>query len=414
MTYNRAEDRVLGSSPYPRRPSAPKMERNVRLFYVFIFLNRLDLWFAVIQLFFLDRGFSLTQYTLAGSVWYVSNLVFEVPTGALTDRLGKRVSMLLALLSLSLSLFILAVGQSYSCILLSYVLWGLSSSFETGTYSAFLYDSLRQGNREKDFRRVMGRVRALTIIAAALGSILAGYVGGISLHLPIMLNAFVPLLLCPLVLFFAEPEVSGAVEPTYLLHIKESIRYVSRHRLVASLVLYSSIMGAAVWALYCFYQPLLKSFEITVERVGVLYSLFRLTSAAGAYLSDSIYRALGEVTVYLIPVCLAASVLSIGFLASPWVVSLILVNFFISGFYLPVISDLLNKNLPSAKRATIISLGSVVSSLLNAVIDPALGRVADVFSLQATFSTVGVGVLIGMSLLLIFLRGGLRKNAMAT
>lgn len=253
-------------------------------------------------------------------------------------------------------------------------------------------------------------MRALTIIAAALGSIVAGYLGGIRLDIPILLNAAIPLLLCPLVLFFTEPEVSDAGETTYLLHIKESIHYVSHHRLVASLVLYSAIMGAAVWGLYSFYQPLLHSFEITVERIGVMYSLFRLASAAGAYFSDSIYKAVGEVSVYLIRLCLVASVLCIGFLVTPWVVSLMFVNFFISGFYPPIISDLLNKNLPSSRGATVISLCAVLSSLLNATMDPALGRVADILSLQATFRAAGLGILVSMSLTLVFLVSELRKN----
>jgi predicted MFS family arabinose efflux permease len=138
-----------------------------------------------------------------------------------------------------------------------------------------------------------------------------------------------------------------------------------------------------------------------------------LAGAAGAYLSDAIHEAIGPISVYLVPLCLVVSVLCLGFLASPWVVSLIVVNFFISGFYLPVISDLLNQNLPSGKRATIISLSAVLGSLLNAAGDPLLGRIADVFSLQATFRTAGLGILVSMSLVLLFLRGEQRRTACA-
>lgn len=387
-----------------------KMERNVRLFYIYIFFIRLDLWFSIIQLFFLDRGFSLTQYTLAGSVWYLANLLSEIPTGAITDRLGKRISMLIALISLSLSLFILAFGQTIFHALLSYVLWGFSSSFETGTYSAFLYDSLKEEDREENFRRVIGRVRALTIIAAALGSMAAGALGGIDLDLPILLNASIPLLLCPLLLFFTEPEVTGTPEPSYALHIKESVRYVSQHKLVAYLILYSSIMGAAVWGLYNFYQPFLYAFGVTVESIGILYALFRLISAAGSTLSDPLFKVMGEVSIYLIPICLAVSVLCMGTFQTPWIVSLLFVNFFISGFYVPILSDLLNKNLPAGKRATIISLSAVLSSLLNAAIDPVLGMIADTFSIRVTFWTVGIGVLISMSFIIVILKNELRKD----
>jgi MFS family permease len=387
-----------------------KMERNVRLFYIYIFFIRLDLWFSIIQLFFLDRGFSLTQYTLAGSVWYLANLLSEIPTGAITDRLGKRISMLISLVSLSLSLFILAFGQTIYHALLSYVIWGFSSSFETGTYSAFLYDSLKEEDREEDFRRVIGRVRAVTITAAAVGSLSAGYLGGIGLDLPILFNAAIPILLCPFLLLFTEPEVSGASEPSYALHITESVRYVSQHKRVAWIILYSSLMSAAVWGLYNFYQPFLYALGVTVEGIGILYSLFRLTSAAGAYLSDSLYNVIGQTSIYLVPFCLAVSVLCIGAFQTPWIAGLLFVNFFISGFYVPILSDLFNKNLPPRKRATIISLSAVLSSLLNATIDPVLGKIADTFSIQATFWTVGIGLFISMGFIIVMLRNGLRKD----
>jgi len=77
-------------------------QSNVRLFQIFAFLNRLELWDAVYVLFLLDRGFSLAQYGILDSLWYVGTLLFEVPTGALTDRYGKRISLFLSVLSQSL------------------------------------------------------------------------------------------------------------------------------------------------------------------------------------------------------------------------------------------------------------------------------------------------------------------------
>lgn len=387
------------------------MDRNIKLFYIYIFFLKFDLWFAVVPLFFLDKGFNLTQFTLAGSIWYISNLLFEVPAGSLADRLGKKVSMLVALLSLSLSLFILAFSQSFFHVFTAYVLWGFSASFETGTYTAFLYDSLKSSRKEGDFRKVMGRVSALTIIAAALGSIASGYLGSVDLSLPIKINASIPLLLSPFLLFFREPKVANVREPTYLLHIKKSVRYISGHKLVACLVLYTSILGAGVWALHSFYQPLLDSFGVPVERIGVLYSTFRLAGAAGAYLADPFYGAVGKISVYLVPLFLVSSVLSISWLTTPWIVAVfIFLNFFISGIYPPILSALLNENLPSGKRATIISFRSLLHSLFSSSINPALGRVADLFSLSMAFRSAGVGIFLSMSLIVVMLRKELKRG----
>ena len=380
------------------------MPANVRLFQVYIFVNRLEMWFPIVALFLLDKGLSLAQYAALDAVWYLSTLVFEVPTGVVTDRYGKKTSLLLGALFQSLSLFILAFGNSFLDICVSYVLWGFASSFETGTHDALIYDSLKQMGREGDYRRVTGRVTTIAILASALGSVLAGYLAGIGLALPIVLTAAISLLLCPVILFFTEPQVSDLRESSYRRHVKESVRYLLHHRLVVLFILYSAILETAIWGLYIFYQPLLRSFDVPVERIGLLYLFFKLFRAAGARLSDRLYRTVGRVSVYLIPLCFVLSVLGMGFLVTPWAIGFIFVNFFTSGLYYPILSDLLNRNVPSGKRATIISIGSVLYGLLSSTAYPLLGAIADASSLQATFKVLGCGTLVCMSLIVAFLK----------
>ncbi len=383
----------------------PTVESNIKLFNAYVFLNRLELWLPIYILLLMDKGFSLTEIAVLDAVWYISTLIFEVPTGAVTDRYGKKISLLISALSQSASFFVLAFGKSFLLISVSYILWGFASSFETGTYSALLYDSLKLLDREADYRKVIGRVTTLAILASALGSVTAGFLAGISLTLPIIVTASIALLLCPLILFFTEPEIlDEEKEPSYLLHIKESVIFIFKHRLVALLLLYMTIIGTAVWALHIFYQPLLKFFEIPVENIGILYLFFRLSSAAGAHFSDPLAKVIGKATIYLIPSLFISSVLCMGFFAAPWVISFIFVIFFISGFYSPTLNALLNKNLPSSKRATIISVGSILSCLALSIVNPILGRIADVYSLQVTFQVLGVGTLISMFFVLMFLK----------
>jgi MFS family permease len=99
------------------------MRSNIRLFYAYIFLNRLDIWLPIVVLFVQDRGFSLAQYTTLDAVWYVSTLVFEIPTGVVTDRYGKKASLLVAAALQSFSLFILAIAKTFLLMIVSYVLW---------------------------------------------------------------------------------------------------------------------------------------------------------------------------------------------------------------------------------------------------------------------------------------------------
>ena len=380
------------------------MQRNIRLFHAYMFLNRLEMWEPIIVLLILGRGFSLTQYALLDSIWYLSTLVFEVPTGAVTDRYGKRVSLLISALTQSVSFALLAVGRSFLVLAVSYVLWGFASSFETGTSSAFIYDSLKRMNRESDFRKVVGRNTTLVFLASAVGSVLAGLLGGIDLAIPIIVTAAIPILTSPLILIFREPDVADERAPSYSKHIGQSIRYVREHKVVALLMLYGAIVGAFVWAMRDFYQPLLDSFGIPVEAMGLLYLLFKLCCSAGAHFADSICRKVGRASIYLIPAVMVIAVSCMGVLVTPWVVGFILAIFFVEGVHYPVLEELLGKRLPSGNRATILSLGSLVSCLISSAVNPVLGWIADTSSLQRVFQVLGVVTLASMVWLLRSLR----------
>jgi len=380
------------------------MPPDIRLFQVFAFLARLDLWDAVYVLFLLGRGFSLAQYGVLDSLWYAGTLLFEVPTGALTDRYGKRISFLLSLFSTSLAFLVIASTRSFFVMSAAFALWGFASSFETGTYSAFLFDSLKELNSESAYERLFGRVTTLQILASALGGVIAGYLAGIDLSLPILGTALISLLLCPLVLLFREPRVASARDLNFRLHIRESVRYIWDRPLVAALLGYGAIMGAALWALRIFYQPLLRSSGAPVQVIGLSYVAFKLLAAAGAHVSHSIHRRLGVIVVYIIPLGLAIAVLALGFVVTPVILSLILVVFFIEGLYQPIVSALLNQNVPSCKRATIISLGSFVSCGISLLVNTPLGWIGDALSLRAAFQVIGMGILSCMGLLFLFVR----------
>ena len=70
-----------------------------------------------------------------------------------------------------------------------------------------------------------------------------------------------------------------------------------------------------------------------------------------------------------------------------------------------VVSDYINARVPSAQRATVLSLFSLMFSLLIAPLEPALGAVADGTGLAAAYRVVTIAVLaVTLPLALLWLR----------
>ena len=135
-------------------------EGNVRKSYVYRFLMEFQLWWPIWVIYLQkERGLSLTQITLLDTPFFLLIVLAEVPTGAIADRFGRRVSLMLGS-----ALFAVAVVRSSASPTttgsssLSYTAWGLALTFQSGADTAILYDSLKRVGREDDFQKINGRL----------------------------------------------------------------------------------------------------------------------------------------------------------------------------------------------------------------------------------------------------------------
>ncbi len=65
------------------------MERNLRIGYILSFVNELYLPIAVWLLFFL-KYLDFTQVAILGALTTVASNLFEIPTGAVSDLIGRK------------------------------------------------------------------------------------------------------------------------------------------------------------------------------------------------------------------------------------------------------------------------------------------------------------------------------------
>src|SRR5262245_2256114 len=124
------------------------LRANVWKVCVYCFLMDFSLTAPIWVLYLRDeRGFSLTQITLMEVPLFLLIVLSEIPTGAVADRFGRKVSLGIASGVLAVSMFIYGVASSYPVILLSNLAWGLAFTFRSGADVALLYDSLKEAGQ---------------------------------------------------------------------------------------------------------------------------------------------------------------------------------------------------------------------------------------------------------------------------
>src|SRR3990172_4131236 len=134
------------------------LERNVIQFYLFHFLLNFQLWWPIWVIYLTEeRGLSLGQVTLLDVPFWSSIILLQIPAAAISDRWGRKPTLLGAALALSVAVTVFGLAENYVIILVSYLIWGVGFALLGGTESAFLYDSLKAVGREEDYSRAYGR-----------------------------------------------------------------------------------------------------------------------------------------------------------------------------------------------------------------------------------------------------------------
>ena len=380
-------------------------DRNITKLYWMNALNITGFHFVVYTLFILSKGFNMQQFFLLGTAGTMASLAAEVPTGMFSDRISRKWCLVIASIIVIPSMFFVITSQSFVVVLISVVLDGISKAFVSGTDTAMLYDSLKAANRESEFHKVLGRTRWYSSWASATGGILGGLLASLSLSIPfwVAFGIIFPVLFVRLALKepprFAE---SVSREPQFL-HLKESLQYcVSRQS--GYFVMYAALLTPFVTMSFALWQPYLKLISLPVAYFGIFYAVESLICGFVSRQSASVEKRIGmSRSLLYIPL-----LLGLGFLLQSQFIFIfgmlfILLHSVSESYMKPTLETYINVRIPSSRRATVLSLKSMVSSLKYAVLAPFLGLAIDVYSLRTGLLALGIiVVLVGLAFYAVF------------
>ncbi len=368
-------------------------ESNIWKSYLYRFLMEFQLWWPIWVVYLqVKRGLSLTQITLMDAPFFVLIVLAEVPTGAVADRFGRRISLVLGSSLFAVAVFIFAIADSYPILLLSYGTWGLALTFQSGADMALLYDSLQAVGREGSFQKINSRLTALrslsVLVAILLGAPLAE---ATSYTVAIVLSAGIALLAVPVALSMHEAKRDAHEPDRYLQTLLSGIRDVWRHAPLRNIILFSSVIWAGTFTPLIFQQPFLHHYGVGTGSLGLWQAPVRAAGIVAALLAYQFVSRMGQRAGFLaLPVLLIGANLALAGIDHGWAAAGFLGIGLTAGLQMPIVATYVNNRIPSERRATILSVQSVVASGMLAICEPIGGIVADQFGLRAVFLTFAV------------------------
>lgn len=346
-------------------------------------------------LFLLDAGLTNTEAFAANAFFAVGQVVFEVPTGIVADTRGRRFSFLLGAATLLAStLLYLVMWQIHAAFIawaLASILLGLGFTFFSGATEAWLVDALGATGFTGHLESVFGRAQTVGGIAMLIGSVLGGVIAQLTdLGVPYVLRAamlgvtlIIALRFMHDIGFAPRPGASPVAEVRSVL--RGSIDAGWRNPPVRWLMLAAPFTtGVGFYAFYAL-QPYLL--ELYGDRgaygvAGLAAAIVAGAQIVGGLSVPRVRRLFRRRTDALLigGAANVALLLLIGWTGS-FVVALALLTGWALVFAIdaPLRQAFINGIIPSEQRATVLSFDSLMGSTGGVVIQPGLGRVADVY-----------------------------------
>ncbi|UKA64742.1 MFS transporter [Arthrobacter sp. FW306-04-A] len=382
-------------------------------------------------LFLLDAGLSNLEAFAANAFFTAGMVVFEVPTGVVADGWGRRVSFLLGTVTLAGSTYLYYLLWQHSAPFWWWaavsVLLGLGFTFFSGAVEAWLVDALRFTGYEGGLETVLGRGQMVAGVAMLVGSVAGGVIAqATNLGVPFLVRVGV-LVAMFVVAFLLMRDVGFTPERS--THPLQATRAVLDASIENGLknppvryVMLAAPFSAGV-GIYVFYA--LQPFLLQLFGDPHAYSVAGLAAAIvagaqvlGGWIAPRVRRLVRKRTTVLIlsGVVGAVILVALGITQVFWAALVLLTLWaIVESAGTPVRQAYLNDMIPSKQRATVLSFDSLMGSSGGVVVQPLLGRAADVYGYSTSLAINGVIELIAVPFLLASRRrGSLADQANAT
>jgi len=354
--------------------------RNVKIYYYYSTFAELLILGPILVLYLTAKGLSFAEIMALQSISAIGTFIFEVPTGAVADRIGRKHSIFLGAIIWAVSLTMYILGKSYIIFILAELTFSLGAAFKSGADSALIFDSLKAEGREKEYQGIEGKARAFALYAQAIGSVVAGFVYEINIFLPMIISVIFMIVTAFITLSFKEPpmeEEGSKASETYFKQIYESGKHVLTHEKLKAIILYTMMFSIFYRAGFWYYQPYMETVKIPVRYFGIIFFIFNITAAFFSKRSSYIMEKTKPRTLTFMAFLMIASFALMG-VVKVWIgVLAILLQQVARGINRPVFTKYMNKHIPSDKRATILSFQSLCCNIAIAVTFPFLGILKD-------------------------------------
>ena len=399
-------------------------KRQIFKFGLYGFLKNLRFFEPFFIVFLRQSGLEYLQIGLLYSIREIIIYIFEVPSGVIADRYGKKTELIICFMFYIVSFIIFFLGRDFYMYIIAMVFYGLGEAFRSGTHKAMIMTYLDRNEIKESKSQVYGKTRSYSLIGSTVSSLAAiGLYFYFSSIAWLFIIAIVPYVLDMMLImsypkYLNEKQDSSFSFKGFIQENINSVKYDFKDRKILKLLIGSSSYNAGFKSVKDYIQPLIEAItlsvilfaalsaeENTVIYIGVIYAFIYLISSFASLNAHRFSNRFSKDKVIGIMWLLSG----VSFLVlSMYTNNLFILVFVFLSIYVflnirkPIVIEKIGDATTDNKRASVLSVESQFTSLLIALFAPVLGFIADVHSIAIMLFFVGCAMSIIFILRLLF------------
>lgn len=379
----------------------------LKVYSIILFFNYFiaGLIAPVISLLLLDKGATLSNLSLILGIYAFTVIVLELPTGVIADVFGRKKSFCLSIIISIVSFIILLFGKGFILLCLGMMFYGFSKALSSGSFDALFIDYYIDNYGKDKLHNITTRINVLEALGMSTGALTGGLLPKLtntyfSLSSIYDLNLIIRIILASIVVVLSFVYISESVNNkeqhvTIKQHIKNSSSIIVKNTTIICVFISVFSTGFFLSSLETFWQPHFLSLlpnDSLMGLLGVMAFLYFAAATLGSISSNKLIKKFNfnSYKMYLI----FRTLIAVSMIITAIQTNIPIFMFFYSSIYLLFgmanIPEgvILNKEIPSEVRASVLSVYSLViqiggltgsllySILINYVTIPTIWKIA--------------------------------------
>lgn len=390
-----------------------KRNFNIKLYPIYkMFAWDLLFYYAISFLFLTEvKGFSGADVVLLDvSIYTLFKCLSQLPSTIITDKLGKRMSLIVGNIFISFSiLFIIQCPNIYVLALAEFCM-AFGFAIKSIAEPNILYDSITgvetKGNL---FSKLDGKGSSFYYYLNAVASLATGFLYAINPYIPVLVCLMLCIVATVLSSFFYSLRDNSSKKeddaPKAIYRIKEyskELQYVFKHIIKSSrlryLILFYALFQSLIAVTTTLDRSLLTDLRVPPAYFGIIYAALSILSGVSSYSPNLFHRKFKNRVLTVFSICFISSCLISGLFATikiPFTISIAIIllslgiRAIIKGPFYTLYKQYLGNFAGTNTRTKIYSVTYLFENLCGAIIAFLVSRLLDISSTAIAFVALG-------------------------